>query len=96
MRLISLDAREGRVAVSNWPRLAAWSDTGMSIVLSLGVLTFLATVTLWARAWHPLGLFQMEAVVCVVGLGIAIVRRRRGVRLDVNSSIWGQWFFPVS
>ena len=67
----------GRAIVGNWPRLAAWSDIGMSVVLSLGVLAFLATVTLWARAWHPLGLFQVEAIVCLAGLGIAIVRRRR-------------------
>jgi uncharacterized membrane protein HdeD (DUF308 family) len=67
----------GRAIVSNWPRMAAWSDIGMSVALSLGVLTFLATVTLWARVWHPLGLFQLEAAVSLAGLGIAIVRRRR-------------------
>jgi len=67
----------GRAIVSNWPRMAAWSDIGMSIVLSLGVLTFLATVTLWARVWHPLGLFQLEAAASLAGLGIAIARRRR-------------------
>jgi uncharacterized membrane protein HdeD (DUF308 family) len=67
----------GRAIVSNWPRMARWSDIGMSIALSLGVLAFLATVTLWARVWHPLGLFQVEAAASLVGLGIALVRRRR-------------------
>lgn len=69
----------GRAIVSNWPRMANWSDIGMSIALSLGVLTLLATVTLWARVWHPLGLFQLEAAASLAGLGIAVLRRRRPV-----------------
>jgi uncharacterized membrane protein HdeD (DUF308 family) len=66
----------GRAIVSNWPRMAAWSGIGMPVVLSLGVLTLLATVTLWARIWHPLGLFQIEAAVSLAALAIAVVRRR--------------------
>jgi hypothetical protein len=67
----------GRTIVSNWPRMASWSDVGMSIVLSLATLTFLSTVSLWARFWHPLGLFQIEALLSLIGLGIGIARRRR-------------------
>ena len=67
----------GRAIITNYPRMARWSDLGTSIVLSLGVLAFLATVTLWARFWHPLGLFQIEAVLSLTGLAVGIVRRRR-------------------
>ena len=67
----------GRAIVTNYPRMARWSDLGTSIVVSLGVLAFLATVTLWARFWHPLALFQVEAVLSLAGLAVGIVRRRR-------------------
>jgi peptidoglycan/LPS O-acetylase OafA/YrhL len=67
----------GRAIITNYPRMARWSDLGASIVVSLGVLAFLATVTLWAHFWHPLGLFQVEAVLCLAGLVVGIVRRRR-------------------
>jgi hypothetical protein len=66
----------GRAIVSNWSRMAGWSDMGMSIALSLGVLTLLATLSLWVRMWHPLGLFQIEAAASLIGLGVAVVRRR--------------------
>jgi uncharacterized membrane protein HdeD (DUF308 family) len=67
----------GRAIVSNWPRMAEWADIGMSVVLSIGLLTLLATGCLWARIWHPLGLFQVEAAVSLIGLGVAVIRRRR-------------------
>lgn len=69
----------GRAIITNYPRMARWSDLGTSIVVSLGVLAFLATVTLWARFWHPLGLFQVEAVLSLAGLAVGIVRRRRNL-----------------
>lgn len=67
----------GRAIVSNWPRVARWSAVGMSIAFSLGVLTLLATSTLWAGLWHPLTLFLAEALASLVGLSIGIIRRRR-------------------
>ncbi len=67
----------GRAIITNYPRMARWSDLGTSVVVSIGVLAFLATVTLWARFWHPLGLFQIEAAASLAGLAIGIVRRRR-------------------
>jgi hypothetical protein len=67
----------GRAIIANYPRMARWSDLGASIVVSLGVLAFLATVTLWAHFWHPVGLFQIEAVLSLAGLAVSIVRRRR-------------------
>ena len=68
----------GRAVVTNWPRFAYWSEFGMSIVLSLAMLTLLATVTLWAREWHPVGLFQVEAGVTAAALVIGMIRRHRG------------------
>jgi hypothetical protein len=67
----------GRAIVSNWPRMAWWSDTAMCIALSLGSLVLLALITLWLRVWHPEALFTVEAVVSLAGLVTAVVRRRR-------------------
>jgi hypothetical protein len=72
----------GRAIVTNWPRMARSSEPGMSIVLSVGVLTLLATITLWAHTWNPLALFQIEAWLSLLGLGAGIARRHmhRGAR----------------
>ncbi len=67
----------GRAIITNFPRMARWSELGASMLVSLGVLAFLATVTLWAHFWHPLGLFQVEAVLSLAGLAAGIVQRRR-------------------
>jgi hypothetical protein len=67
----------GRAVVANWPWLSGWSEVGMSMVLSLAVLTLVATVTLWAHSWRPLDAFQAEAWLSLAGLGVAIVRRHR-------------------
>jgi hypothetical protein len=67
----------GRAIVVNWPRMARWSGAAMSMVLSLAVLTLLATVTLWAHLWHPLMLFQVEAWLSLAGLGVGVARRHR-------------------
>ncbi len=67
----------GRAIVSNWPRLALWSDVGMSVVLSIAALALLALVSLWLRFWHPVDLFEAEAVLSLIGLGVAVARRRR-------------------
>jgi hypothetical protein len=65
----------GRAIVSNWQRLAQWSEAAMPIVISLTVLALAATVTLWAHVWHPLGLFQVEAAASIVGIAVGAVRR---------------------
>ena len=65
----------GRAIVTNWPGMARSFELGMSMILSLGVLTLLAAITLWADAWHPLVLFQMEAWLSLFGLGVGIARR---------------------
>ncbi len=67
----------GRAIITNFPRMARWSELGASMLVSLGVLAFLATVSLWAHYWHPLGLFQVEAVLSLAGLAVGIVQRRR-------------------
>jgi hypothetical protein len=65
----------GRAIVSNLPALGAWSAAAMPLVFSLAVLTLAATVTLWARYWHPLGLFQAEAAASLAGLAAGLTRR---------------------
>jgi uncharacterized membrane protein len=67
----------GRAIVTNWPRMARWSAVGMSMVLSLAVLTLLATTFLWAHLWQPVALFQAEAVLSLAGLAVGAVRRRK-------------------
>jgi uncharacterized membrane protein HdeD (DUF308 family) len=73
----------GRAIVTNWPRIASWSEVAMPMVLSLAVLTFLATITLWAHFWKPMYLFQVEAWLSLGGLclGIAHREKRRSVAL---------------
>lgn len=66
----------GRAAVTNWQRIERWSAVGMSLVFSLAILTVLAMVSLWLHAWHPLALFEAEAVLSLIGLGIGASRRR--------------------
>jgi hypothetical protein len=67
----------GRAIVTNWPRIARSSVPGMSMILSVGILTLLATITLWAHAWHPLALFQIEAWLSLFGLAVGIARRHK-------------------
>lgn len=69
----------GRAIVTNWPRMARWSGVGMSMVLSLAVLTLLATTFLWAHLWQPVALFQAEAVLSLAGLAVGVVRRRKAL-----------------
>jgi hypothetical protein len=69
----------GRAIVTNWPRMARWSAAGMSMVLSLAVLTLLATTFLWAHLWKPVVLFQAEAVLSLAGLTVGVVRRRKAM-----------------
>lgn len=66
----------GRAIVSNWSRMAGWSDIGMSIAFSLGILTLFATIALWVKMWHPLGIFEVEAVASLAGICVAVARRR--------------------
>jgi hypothetical protein len=67
----------GRAIVTNWPRMVSWSEVAMPMVLSLTLLTILATITLWAHVWKPLDLFQAEAWLSLAGLCIGIGRRNR-------------------
>lgn len=79
LSLIFLFFVPGRAIVSNWPELARWSEAAMSMVFSLTALALLATVALWMHEWHPLGLFQVEAVASVVGLVVGYLRRHSRV-----------------
>ena len=67
----------GRALVSNWPSMAARSNVAASVLFSLSILTLLATVTLWAGYWHPLGLLEVECLAVGVTLFTGLLRRRR-------------------
>jgi hypothetical protein len=75
----------GRAVVSNWPRLAYWSQFGMSLLLSLAILILLATTALWVHAWHPVSLFFFEAGLSAAALVAGIMRRHRGVAAETSS-----------
>jgi hypothetical protein len=66
----------GRSIVSNWPSMAARSQVAISVLFSLTILTFAATVTLWLDSWHPLGLLEVECAIATTALFTAILRRR--------------------
>jgi len=65
----------GRVIVSNWPRLARWSEAAAAMVFSLAVLALLATASLWAHAWRPMAILVIEAWLSLAGLGVGMMRR---------------------
>lgn len=67
----------GRAVVTNWPRMASWSEVAMPMVLSLALLTLLAMSTLWAHVWKPMDLFQLEAWLSLAGLCLGILLRNR-------------------
>jgi len=67
----------GRAIVTNWPRLGAWSQAAIAMVLSIAIVTLVAMIALWAHAWHPLLLFQFEAGLSLAGLAAGVLRRRR-------------------
>jgi hypothetical protein len=69
----------GRAVVSNWPGIATRAPIALSVFFSLVLLTFFATVTLWLRIWHPLGLLEVESVISIVALLIGIFRRHRPI-----------------
>lgn len=67
----------GRAIVANWPRMASWSEVAMPMILSLALLTVLATIALWAHFWKPMDLFQAEAWLSLVGLCLSLVQRNK-------------------
>jgi hypothetical protein len=67
----------GRAIVTNWPRMASWSEAAIAMVLSLALLTLLAMITLWAHVWKPMDLFQVEAWLSLAGLFLGMARRNR-------------------
>lgn len=67
----------GRAIVTNWPRVDRWAGIAMSVTFSLGLLTLLATISLWLHFWHPVGLFVVEAVLSLAGLANGLVSRRQ-------------------
>ena len=47
---------------------------------------------LWAHYWHPLGLFQAEAVLSLAALAAGLVRRRWNATDDQDQpGVQGSW-----
>jgi hypothetical protein len=65
----------GRAIVTNWPRVAGWSQAALPMLLSIVVLTLAATTFLWAHLWSPMALFQAEAWLSLAGLAVGAARR---------------------
>ena len=65
----------GRAIVTNWSRMAQWSEAAIAMVLSLAVLGLLAAATLWAHLWHPETWFSVAAWISTAGLGLGVARR---------------------
>jgi len=65
----------GRAITANWDRLGLRSQATVSMLFSLVILALLATATLWAHYWHPIGLMQAEAGLSLLGLTVAAARR---------------------
>jgi uncharacterized membrane protein len=70
LALTFLTAVPGWAVVSNWPRFAARSRAALSVLFSLSICIVVATVSLWAELWHPLGLFDL----CAAATGLALFR----------------------
>jgi len=65
----------GRAIVTNWSRLARWSEAGIAVALSAAVIGLLATAALWVHLWNPVALLSAEAWISIAGLGLGIARR---------------------
>jgi O-antigen ligase len=70
----------GRCIVSNWSSMAARSLVAASVLLSLAILTLVATVALWMNVWRPLGMLEVDCAIATTALFAAILRRRWKVR----------------
>lgn len=70
----------GRAVTANWSQLAFRSQAAQSMLFSLVILALAATIALWARYWHPVGLMQAEAGLSLFALAVAAARRHRYLR----------------
>lgn len=82
----------GRAIMTHWARLDRWSQVGMSVVFSLSALTLVAMTALWAHYWHPVGIFEAEAVLSLAALAAGLVRRRWNAADDQDQpGLQGSW-----
>jgi uncharacterized membrane protein len=58
------------------PKMRA-SRTALPVLVSVTLLTVMATVTLWLHVWHPLQLFDVEAGASIALISVAAIRRER-------------------
>jgi hypothetical protein len=66
----------GWAVVTNWRTAAQSSMIALSVLISLSFCAGVATISLWLRAWHPLGLFYVTAAASAIAIGSSLFRRR--------------------
>jgi hypothetical protein len=79
----------GRAIVTNWRRVAGWAQATLPMILSIAVLTLVATTFLWAHLWNPMALFQAEAWLSLAGLAVGAARRHRWLPLSARRAAPG-------
>ncbi len=79
----------GRAIVTNWRRVAGWAQATLPMILSIAVLTLVATTFLWAHLWNPMTLFQAEAWLSLAGLAVGGARRHRWLPLSARRAAPG-------
>lgn len=76
LALAFLLAGPGWAVVTNWPGLQRQTRAAGSVLISLVLLTLVATVALWLHQWHPIGIFEVEAGLSILGAGWHLARDR--------------------
>lgn len=72
----------GWATVTNWPAMAQRSRVAASVLLSITILTLVATVTLWLHFWHPYGVLEVEGAFVIAAVVIGLLRRNRSASRD--------------
>jgi hypothetical protein len=67
----------GWAVVTNFMPKTRASRAALPVLTSLTVLTAAATFTLWLHAWHPMQLFDIEAVASIAMMSVGAIRRER-------------------
>ena len=76
----------GWAVVTNFMPKTRASRAALPVLTSLTVLTAAATFTLWLHAWHPMQLFDIEAVASIAMMSVGAIRRERRRLHDEPSS----------
>jgi len=65
----------GRAVAINWRSVYLRSRIAIPVVLALTVNILVATTILWLHEWHPIELFEAEAIASCVLIVIGLWRR---------------------